>query len=140
MSKNGWTNHLVTSVSQDDYLSLDEDEAMKPRDIYGGLPRKFGRLVYDSNMIDAGDTTFEESLEVWQQLVSDFPFLQRAVKGNARDIGPYEASYDTSSAIVITTVKASPADAKCKKAIHNARIVIKKDGHYYNIQGQKITP
>ena len=140
MSKNGWINHLVTSVSQDDYLSLDEDEAMKPRDIYGGLPRKFGRLVYDSNMIDAGDTTFEESLEVWQQLVSDFPFLKRAVKGNARDIGPYEASYDTSADIAITTVKGSPADAPCKKAIHNARIVIEKDGHYYNTQGQRITP
>lgn len=140
MSKNGWTNHLVTSVSQDDYLSLDEDEAMKPRDIYGGLPRKFGRLVYDSNMIDAGDTTFEESLEVWQQLVSDFPFLKRVVKGNTRDIGPYEASYDTSADIAITTVKASPADAKCKKAVHNARIVIEKDGYYYNTQGQRITP
>ena len=91
-------------------------------------------------MIDAGNATFEESLEVWQQLVSDFPFLQRAVKGNARDIGPYETSYDTSADIAITTVKASPADAKCKKAVHNARIVIEKDGYYYNTQGQRITP
>jgi hypothetical protein len=138
MSKNGWTNHLVTSISQDDYLSLDEDEAMKPRDIFGGLPRKFARLAYDSQMIDAGNATFEESMEVWQQLVSDFPFLQRAVQGHARDIGPYESSY--SAATAITTVKDSPAVAPCKKVMRNARIVIEKDGHYYNTKGQRITP
>ena len=138
MSKNGWTNHLVTNVSQDDYLSLDEDEAMKPRDIYGGLPRKFGRLTYDSQMIDAGNATFEESIEVWQQLVSDFPFLQRAVQGKARDLGPYESSYSTTG-IAITTVNSFPA-VPCKKVMRNARILIEKDGHYYNTKGQRFTP
>ena len=139
MSKNGWTNHLVTNVSQDDYLSLDEDEAMKPRDIYGGLPRKFGRLAYDSQMIDVGNDTYEASMQVWQQLVSDFPFLQRVVNGNARDLGPYESSYDTSADIAITTLKNSPAAAPCKKVMRNARIVIEKDGNFYNTKGQKIT-
>ena len=136
MSKNGWTNHLVTNVSQDDYLSLDEDEAMKPRDIYGGLPRKFGRLTYDSQMIDAGSSTFEESMEVWQQLVSDFPFLQRTIQGKSRDLGPYESSYSATTGI--TTVNDSPAAAPCRKVMRNARIVIEKNGNYYNTQGQKI--
>jgi hypothetical protein len=90
MSKNGWTNHLVTGISRADYLSLDEDDALKPRDIYGGLPRRFGRLAADSKMVDAGNASFEEAMPVWQQLVEDFPFLQRAVTGTCRDLGPYE--------------------------------------------------
>jgi len=90
MSKNGWTNHLVTGVSRADYLSLDEEEALKPRDIYGGLPRRFGRLAADSKMVDAGNASFEDTMPVWQQLVEDFPFLQRTVTGSARDLGPYE--------------------------------------------------
>ena len=80
MSKNGWTNHLVTGVSRDDYQSLDEDDALKPRDIYGGMPRKFGRLAADSKMIDAGNASYEDAMTVWQQLVNDFPFLQRQVE------------------------------------------------------------
>ena len=96
MSKNGWTNHLVTGVSRADYLSLDEEDALKPRDIYGGLPRKFGRLAADSKMVDAGNATFEDDMPVWQQLVRDFPFLKRSVTGNARDLGPYERPDNTS--------------------------------------------
>ena len=90
MSKKGWTSHLVTGVSRADYVSLDEEEALKPRDIYGGLPRKFGRLAPDSKMIDAGNAAFEDDIPVWQQIVKDFPFLQRTVTGTARDLGPYE--------------------------------------------------
>ena len=95
MSENGWTNHLVTGVSRADYLSLDEEDALKPRDIYGGLPRKFGRLASDSEMIDAGNASFEDDMPVWQQLVGDFPFLARTVTGTARDLGPYERPGNT---------------------------------------------
>ena len=101
MSKNGWTNHLITGVSRADYLSLDEEDALLPRDIYGGLPRKFGRLASDSKMIDAGNASFEDDMPVWQQLVQDFPFLQRTVTGTARDLGPYERT-DTSSPTLTT--------------------------------------
>ena len=90
MSKNGWTNHLVTGVSHDDYLSLDEDDALMPRDIYGAMPRKFGRLAADSKLVDAGNDALDDALPVWQQLVQDYPFLQRKVSGSARDLGPYE--------------------------------------------------
>ena len=93
MSKNGWTNHLTTGIGRGDYLSLDEDEALKPRDIYGGLPRRFGRLAADSKMVNAGNASFEEGMPVWQELVADFPFLQRTVTGNARDLDPYERPY-----------------------------------------------
>ena len=90
MTKNGWTSHLVTGISRDDYQSLDEEEALKPRDIYGAMPRKFGRLTADSKLVDAGNVSLDEALPVWQQLVQDFPFLQRTVTGSARDLGPYE--------------------------------------------------
>ena len=103
MSKNGWTNHLVTGVSRSDYLSLDEDDALLPRDIYGGLPRKFGRLAADSKMVDAGNDAFEADMPVWQQLVQDFPFLARTVTGTARDLGPYERP-DLSADPALTTI------------------------------------
>ncbi len=89
-AEEGWTNHLITGVGYGDYLSLNEKEALKPRDIYGGLPRKFGRLAPGSKMIDAGNAAMEEEMPVWQQLTEDFPFLQRHVTGAARDLGPYE--------------------------------------------------
>ena len=101
MSKNGWTNHLVTGISSDDYLSLDEDEALLPRDIYGGLPRKFGRLTADpeNRLVDAGNASYEEDMPVWQQLVADFPFLARTVTGSARDLGPYERPDNTTTSL-----------------------------------------
>ena len=88
--ENGWTNHLVTGVGYGDYLTLDESEALKPRDIYGGLPRQFGRLAPGSKMVDAGNAQLEQSMPVWQQLTKDFPFLRRTTAGAARDLGPYE--------------------------------------------------
>ncbi|MBR4897558.1 MAG: hypothetical protein IKZ48_02050 [Prevotella sp.] len=86
MSKNGWTSHLVTGIGRDDFLSLDEEEALKPRDIYGGLPRRFGRLAADSKMVDAGSAQYD----IPETLLADFPFLRRTITGTARDLGPYE--------------------------------------------------
>lgn len=91
MSKNGWTNHLVTGIGRDDFLSLDEEEALKPRDIYGGLPRKFGRLAADSKMVDAGSAQYD----IPEALIADFPFLKRTITGSARDLGPYERPAST---------------------------------------------
>jgi hypothetical protein len=45
---------LTIGFSRDDFRSLDEEEAIKPRSIDGALPRKFGRLTADSPLIDAG--------------------------------------------------------------------------------------
>ena len=91
MSKNGWTSHLVTGIGRDDFLSLDEEEALKPRDIYGGLPRRFGRLAADSKMVDAGSDQYD----IPETLLADFPFLRRTITGTARDLGPYERPAET---------------------------------------------
>lgn len=132
MSKNGWTNHLVTGVSRADYISLDEDEALKPRDIYGGMPRKFGRLAAGSEMIDMGNAAFEENMPTWQQLVSDFPFLARTVTGAARDLGPYERPSSGATGIHDISRKDTKATMKY---IDHGRIVILKNGHRYNVIG-----
>ena len=121
MSKNGWTNHLVTGISADDYISLDEDDALLPRDIYGGLPRRFGRLTADpeNRLVDAGNADLDNVNNVWQGLVQDFPFLERTITGSARDLGPYERPANTTA---IKSVSFSPALAT----------------EYYNVAGQKV--
>ena len=86
MSKNGWSNHLVTGIGMDDFVSLDEEDALKPRSIDGSLPRRFGRLVADSKMVDAGS----EDYDIPEELIKDFPFLKRSITGTTRDLGPYE--------------------------------------------------
>ena len=121
MSKNGWTNHLVTGISADDYISLDEDDALLPRDIYGGLPRRFGRLTADpeNRLVDAGNADLDNVNDVWQGLVQDFPFLERTITGSARDLGPYERPANTTA---IKSVSFSPALST----------------EYYNVAGQKV--
>ncbi|MBR0036180.1 MAG: hypothetical protein IJP70_00900 [Bacteroidales bacterium] len=86
MSKNGWSNHLVTGVSKDDYVSLDEEDALKPRSIDGSLPRRFGRLMSDSKLVDAGSVQYGMPAD----LLADFPFLVQQDYGRSRDLGPYE--------------------------------------------------
>ena len=138
MSKNGWSNHLLTGIGSDEYLSLDEDDAMKPRDIYGGMPRRFGRLASDSKMIDAGNEDLDDVNGIWQQLVNDFPFLQRTVTGNARDLGPYEyvapSTDDISSPEIIETANQQFTHKHSK----GGRIIIEKNGITYNAVGQKL--
>ena len=141
MQKNGWSNHLTTGAGADDYLSLDEDDAMLPRDIYGGLPRKFGRLASDSKLIDAGSASFEEDHttnigKVWQQLVQDFPFLKRTIAGNARDLGPYERPGQATG--ICSSTAPDRTLSVLRKVMENGRIVIVKDGHRYNTHGQRI--
>ncbi len=86
MSKEGWTNHLVTGFSKDDYVSLDEEDALAPRSIDGSLPRRFGRLLSDSKLVDAGNAAYG----IPEDLLEEFPFLRQDVTGPARDLGPYE--------------------------------------------------
>ena len=135
MSKNGWTNHLVTGVGTDDFVSLDEDDALRPRDIWGGMPRRFGRLASDSKLIDKGDATYEEALPVWQQLVADFPFLNRTVSGIARDLGPYELSGVTTA---VKAISNTTSDRAIRKVLHDGRLVIVKDNQRYNALGMPL--
>ena len=138
MSKNGWTNHLVTGISADDYITLDEDDALLPRDIYGGLPRRFGRLTADpeNKLVDAGNADLDNVNNVWQGLVAEFPFLERKITGTARDLGPYERP--ASNPTAIETVKTTTKDVKTRKYFMDGRLIIVKDGQRYNSLGQKL--
>jgi len=85
-AEKGWTNNLVTDFGYDDFISLDEQDALLPRAIDGSLPRRFGRLAADSKLIDKGNADYDMPAS----LLDDFPFLRRTVVGKARDLGPYE--------------------------------------------------
>ena len=141
MSKNGWTNHLITGIGRGDYLSLDEEDALKPRDIYGGMPRKFGRLTADSEMVDAGNAQYDISAFADDNaqiatLLEEFPFLKRTVSGKARDLGPYERIDDVTTGVNVVPQQASATISS--KHIENGRIVIVKNGMRYNLQGQQL--
>ena len=140
MSKNGWTNHLVTGISADDYITLDEDDALLPRDIYGGLPRRFGRLTADpeNKLVDAGNADLDNVNNVWQGLVAEFPFLERKITGDARDLGPYERPASTTDAIRVVSSSSADKQAKTCKYFMDGRLVIVKDGQRYNSLGQKL--
>lgn len=132
MQKNGWTNHLVTGITKDDFLSLDEDDALLPRSIDGSLPRRFGRLASDSRMVDAGSTQYD----LPDDLLADFPFLRRTVTGTERDLGPYERP--ASATAISTTQTDSPVATQASKRLENGRLVIENNGRYYNTLGQPI--
>ena len=137
-SKDGWTNHLTTGASADCYITLDEDDALMPRDIYGGLPRRFARLTADPEnpLIDAGNGDLDNVDNVWQSLVAEFPFLARTITGSARDLGPYERPAATPTAI--ETVKPAATAVKTRKFFMDGRLTIVKDGQRYNAMGQKL--
>ena len=136
MSKNGWTNHLVTGISISDFLSLEEEDALKPRAVDGSLPRKFGRLTSDSKMVDAGNASFDEGMPVWQQLVKDFPFLQRVITGTARDLGPYERPGNSVTCIDQLTIEKTCGSIR--KYMKKGRLFIEKDGILYNTLGYRV--
>ena len=130
MSKNGWTNHLVTGIGKDDFLSLDEDEALKPRSVDGSLPRKFGRLAPDSKMVDAGNADYDLPAD----LLRDFPFLKHGVTGKARDLGPYERPGD-SAGVGQQTVVTTRAR---QKRLVDGQLVLQQGEHTFNALGQRL--
>ena len=127
-SKNGWTSHLLTGVSKDDYLSLDEEEALKPRSIDGSLPRRFGRLCSDSQLIDAGSASYG----IPSSLLSDFPFLARTSSGSASDLGPYEYLSPTASVCPMPIYHNAP---RIRKMVSGSRIVIRSGDREYSLNG-----
>ena len=150
-SKQCWTNHLVTGIGADNFVSLEEDEALMPRDIHGGLPRRFGRLVPPSSyvdkwgvtieepnpLVDAGNASLDNVNNVWEGLVAEFPFLARTITGAARDLGPYELRDNTATAI--KTVENFQQQKKdTKKFFMDGQLIIVKNGERYNALGQKL--
>ncbi len=132
MSKNGWIHHLVTGIGRDDFISLDEEDALMPRAIDGSLPRRFARLVSDSKMVDAGNADYD----IPESLLTDFPFLRRTITGLQRDLGPYERPgyQDSASDIPIIDKKTVTP----KKYLRHGCIYIEKQGASYNVLGQKV--
>lgn len=134
MSKNGWTHHLVTGIGMDDFVSLDEDDALKPRAIDGSLPRRFGRLTADSKLVDAGNAAYD----LPEDLLADFPFLKRTVTGSSRDLGPYERPQADVS--VVNDVKhAASASRRVKRVEHGRMIIEDGNGLRYNAMGQRLS-
>ena len=134
MSKNGWTHHLVTGIGMDDFVSLDEDDALKPRAIDGSLPRRFGRLTADSKLVDAGNAAYD----LPEDLLADFPFLKRTVTGSSRDLGPYERPQADVS--VVNDVKhAVSASRRVKRVEHGRMIIEDGNGLRYNAMGQRLS-
>lgn len=130
MSKNGWTNHLVTGIGMDDFVSLEEEEALKPRAIDGSLPRRFGRLAADSKMVDAGNAAYD----LPANLIADFPFLERTTTGKARDLGPYERAEPSQTGI--STLSCDSPIFSCRKFVMNGRLYIQQANKLYNCIGQ----
>jgi hypothetical protein len=143
-SKNGWSNHLLEGASKDDYLSLDEDDALKPRSLDGSYPRKFGRLASDSQLIGAGSATYDipsgATFDPLREIIADYPFLKHEVNGDARDLGPYEYVPASATAINIVSdnLKSQTSSLKPLKVIKSGRFYIVKGGNSYNAQGQII--
>ena len=100
-SKNGWTNHLVTGANKDDYVTLEEEDALLPRSIDGSFPRRFGRLCADSKLLNAGSADYDlpvgTAFDELRQVIADYPFLKHEAQGAARDLGPYERADATTS-------------------------------------------
>ena len=139
MSKDGWTNHLVTGISKDDYITLDEEDALLPRSIDGSYPRRFGRLAADSKLIDAGSSDYDipegTDFDPLREVTADYPFLKHVSNGNARDLGPFERLTGVSA---ITVVSGSAVGKTLRKYTKNGRLIIEKDGQQYNGIGQRM--
>ena len=139
MSKDGWTNHLVTGISKDDYITLDEEDALLPRSIDGSYPRRFARLAADSKLIDAGSSDYDipegTDFDPLREVTADYPFLKHVSNGNARDLGPFERLTGVSA---ITVVRGSAVGKTLRKYTKNGRLIIEKDGQQYNGIGQRM--
>jgi len=133
MSKNGWTNHLVTGIGEDDFLSLDEEDALKPRAIDGSLPRRFGRLAADSKLVDAGTADHD----IPEDLLKDFPFLRRSVTGSSRDMGPYERPANTETSIGSVSKDHHSASTP-QKLLKQSKVIIRKGAQQYNVGGRQL--
>ena len=144
-SKLGWTNHLVTGFSRDEYVSLSEDDAIAPRRGDGSMPSRFARLMPGSKLVDAGGVVPESVIPNWAQLIADFPFLASPASGKARDLGPYELKLEQPADIDMTvspqngeTLDGKGSHLQAIKILRNGQILILHGGKAYTVTGLEI--
>jgi len=94
----GWLNPVKVSFSAADFNDLSEDAAKMPRFDDGALPTGFARLLRSSKLVDMGKSDLTCPMPVFldQPLVGSAMNLAQAVKGKARDLGPYESDFTSS--------------------------------------------
>ena len=139
-SKLGWTNHLVTGFSRDEYVSLSEEDALAPRRGDGSMPSRFARLMPGSRLVDAGGVVPESVIPNWNQLISDFPFLASPASGSAPDLGPYELRLSDESDIDEITEPDGEEivnrQSSSRKFIKDGQLFILRGSHTYTLTGQ----
>ena len=135
-SKLGWTNHLVTGFSRDEYVSLSEDDAIAPRRGDGSMPSRFARLMPGSKLVDAGGEVPESVIPNWAQLIADFPFLASPASGKAHDLGPYELKQETPAAT--DEIDSQKSKVESRKIFRNGQILILHGDKTYTITGLEI--
>jgi hypothetical protein len=134
-SKLGWTHHLVTGFSRNEYVSLSENDAIAPRRGDGSMPSRFARLMPGSNLVDAGGVVPASVIPNWNQLITDFPFLDSPASGNAHDIGPYELKQGNPDSLNPVIDDPSPIT---NKILRNGQILILRGDKAYTITGLEI--
>lgn len=139
-SKNAWSNNLLTGVTQDDYISLAESEAVRPRSLDGSFPRLFGRLKANSKMVDAGSAAYDipegAVFDPLREVIADYNFLKHDITGTARDLGPYERVENATDAI---SIKADKPAVRSYKVYDGKGLSIIKGSVRYNVLGQQIS-
>ena len=101
--------------------------------IHTSSPRSKAAVI--SNITFCSAARELTTMPVWQQLVADFPFLNRTVSGKARDLGPYEHSGVTTA---VKAISSTTSDHAIRKVLHDGRLVIVKDNQRYNALGMPL--
>ena len=130
-----WSKNVITSgFSKDDYVSLDENDAIAPRAADGSLPTRFARLRSNSVLVDKG---LDLSSEVQTK---EFTYLWHPIYGSARDLGPYEYApvNTTGTQLILTTEK----NLTLSVAYGNLQFTVPANGKatvdLYTLQGTRV--
>lgn len=140
----GWINPVNVSFSAGDYTELSEDAAKMPRPADGSLPTAFARLVSTSKLIDMGKSDLVCPMPIFldQPLVGSAMDLVQPIKGNARDLGPYESDFANGlpTQLLNKTSMYIVADVPGCLHIKYSSDVTAKEGELliYNLNGQII--
>ena len=138
MSKLGWSNHLLTGISKDDFQSLSETDALAPRLGDGSMPTRFARLMPNSDLVDAGFAPPASLLAPIEQLYQDYPNLQPKQYGNSWDMGPYELPQEEGTTGIAQAITTPSEGASLEIQLGGAREAIAMFSVTGDCKGQRI--